>query len=129
MIDRFRRIKYEFGTLMLVRTVFLLFGLVGLSIMGFVVFESPLATIVSVIGLVLGWILRRTIVAQAELLFWVLPTGLFIYGIVLFIGENLALSRNNQLLIITITTVVLFGIQFWSLSDPSIVNTERETDD
>ena len=50
---------------------------------------------------------------------------LFAYGLVLTFGERFGLDREAQLLFITVTTVVLFNIQFWSLSDPSVENPER----
>lgn len=127
MIDRFRRIKDEFGTTMLARTLLLVVGLIGMSAFGFFLFKSPWMLIVSVSGLGIGWLLRKTIVDQFEVLSWVMPIGLMVYGVVLFIGDKvLGSSGEMQLLIVTITTVVVFDIQFWSYSDPSIINTERE---
>ena len=46
------------------------------------------------------------------------------YGVVLALGERFGLDRESQLLIITVTTVVLFDLQFWSLTDPSVVNVD-----
>ena len=126
MLYRFTRIRNEFGNLVLGRVVFLLVGLVGLSAFGLIAFKGPWAAIIAVIGLVAGWLLRSLIVEWAESLFWAMPAALFVYGVVLFLGERvLDISREAQLLIITATTVLLFDVQFWSLSDPAIVNTER----
>ena len=55
-----------------------------------------------------------------------MPVGLFIYAVVLFLGKQFGLDNGMQLLIITLTTVVIFDIQFWSLSDPGVFNSERE---
>ncbi len=127
MIERFRRIKSEFGGLQFGRTVLLLVGVVAMAAMGIFAFGSPWAAVVAVLGLIAGWLLRSQIVDHFEILSWAMPAALFIYGIVLFVGERvLGLSGELQVLIISITTVMVFDIQFWSLSDPSIVNIENQ---
>src|SRR5688572_2303255 len=106
MLNRFARIRREFGTGAFARIVFLLVGLVGLSLFGILGFESPWPAIISAVGLVLGWLLRRVIVDHAEVIVWAIPGALFVYGVVLFLGENvLGISRELQLVIITVTTV------------------------
>lgn len=125
MINRFRRIYGEFGGIVLARTLLLLAGVIGMAIFGILVIKSPWMLVVAVIGLGGGWLLRRTIVEYFEILSWALPAALFVYGIVLFVGDRiLGLSGEMQLLIITITTVLVFDIQFWSFSDTSIVKTD-----
>lgn len=75
-----------------------------------------------VVGLVAGWILRDAIVNHFDFLQWVLPGSLFIYGILLFVGERIiGISRTAQAIIIAAVLAIAFSIQFWSLSDPSIV--------
>ena len=87
--------------------------------------DQPVVNQRPTIGLPLGWLLRRQIVDHFELLSWALPAAVITYGIVLFVGERiLGMPRELQLAVITTVTVVLFGIQFWSLSDPSIVRNE-----
>ncbi len=109
------------------KTILLLVGLGGMAIFGAGIFTSPWPAAVAIVGLALGWMFSRIIVDSFETLAWAIPAGLFIYGVVLFVGDRLiGLSGEIQLLIITITTVVMFNIQFWSLSDPSIVNTEND---
>jgi hypothetical protein len=123
MLNRLSRIHSKFGLKGSARTRLLLVGFVGLSLFGFFGFNSLWPTGITVIGLVVGWLLRRQIVEAAELLFWAMPVALFIYGVLLFVGERMGLSREMQLIIITLTTVVAFDTQFWALSDPSIVKT------
>ena len=109
MLKRFARIRHEFGTLTFARTVFLLIGLAGLSLFGIFGFESAWPAIISAVGLVLGWLLKRVIVDHAEVIVWAMPGALFVYSVVLFLGEKvLGISRESQLVIITITTVLLF---------------------
>ena len=109
------------------RTILLLVGLGGMVIFGAVIFTSPWPAAVAIVGLALGWVFRRIIVGSFKTLTWAIPAGMFAYGIVLFVGDRLfGLSGEMQLLIITITTIVMFNIQFWSLSDPTIVNTEND---
>lgn len=126
MIYRFSRIHREFGFGASARTVLLLVGLVGMSVFGILAFESWWPALISVVGLIVGFLLRRQIVDAFEWTFWALPTALFIYGVLLFVGERLGLSREAQLMLITLNTVVIFGLQFWSLSDPSIVKIEDD---
>lgn len=127
MIDRFSRIRIEFGNKAFAKLVLLLAGLAAMSAMGFIFFSSPWPLIVSVAGLLLAWLCKNVIIDHAEELYWAVPGGLLVYGLVLFVGDRLlGLSREIQLVIITATTVFMFGIQFWPLSDPSFVNPEND---
>jgi hypothetical protein len=127
MLNRFARIQREFGTGPFAKTIFLLIALVALSIFGVLGFDTLWPAIVTVAGLLLGWPLRPVIVNNAELIVWAIPGSVVVYGVVLFLGERvLGISGEWQLLIITITTVLLFDAQFWSLSDPDIVNPDRD---
>ena len=122
ILSRFERIRSEFGTWMFIRTVLLLVAAVGIAAVAFFGFDSVLPAFVVVIGLFAGWILRRQIVHHFDFLQWVLPGSLFVYGIVLFIGERMiGISRASQALVVVIVSVITFSIQFWSLSDPEIV--------
>jgi len=128
MIGRLKRIHSEFGIIFSARIVLLLVGLVGMSVLGAVMFRSPWPAVVTVVGLALGWILRRAIVGWFDTLTWAFPAALFVYSVVLFIGEQLGLSRESQLLITVLTTVIIFDLQFWWFSDPSIVRNDGETE-
>ncbi len=129
MFRRFRRIREEFGTLLFLRTLFLLVALVGIGVIAYFGADSLWPAVVAVVGLGLGWVLRKVIVDSFERLAAVLPAALFIYGVVLFAGEKFfGLSRAGQLIVIATVTVIVFEIQFWSLSDPSIVNLEKPED-
>ena len=127
MISRFTRINNEFGTKVLLRIVLLLVGLVGMSLLGWFALGNLWPVGISIVGLLAGWLLRRVILEYGESLTWALPVSLTVYGIVLTIGERLlGLSREAQLFIITITTVIVFNIQFWWLSDPQVINVKRK---
>ena len=54
MISRFRRIHRRFGMLALLRTLLLLFGLVGMAVLGIVVLGRLDAAVTAVVGLILG---------------------------------------------------------------------------
>lgn len=127
MLSRFKRVHQEFGIVFSVRIVLLLLGLVGMSALGAFMFQSPWPAVVTVVGLALGWILRRRIVDSFDALTWAFPAALFVFSVVLFIGEQLGLSREGQLLITTLTTVFIFDLQFWWFSDPSIVRSDGDT--
>ena len=127
MITRFARIKNEFGTKAFLKTLLLVAGLAGVSVMGVVFFGSPWAAAVTAVGLMAGWLLRERIVEHGESLAWVLPAALTVYGILMFFGEKvLGISKESQLLIIAAVTVIVFDIQFWWLSDPAVINAKRD---
>lgn len=125
LLDRFRRIGREFGTNAVVRTSVLLVGLLGMAVLGLIAFASPWAAVAGAVGLALGFLLRRPIARGVEYYSGAVPVGLFVYGVVLFAGDRVGLAPEAKLLIITATTVVIFDLQFWSLSDPSVVNPVR----
>ena len=125
ILSRFARIKDEFGMVTFIRTLLLLVGSVGMAILGYLGLDTLIPALIVVVGLLLGWIVRRQTVGYFEYLSWALPASLFAYGIVMFVGEKaLGMSRELQLIVLTSVTVILFGIQFWTLSDPQIVNNE-----
>ena len=126
MIDRFHRIHRMFGFGASSRVVLLLAGLAAMSFFGVLGFASWWPAVIATAGLVAGFLLRRQIVAAFEWTSWALPTALFIYGALLFVGEQVGLAREGQLLLITLTTAAVFDLQFWSLSDPSIVKVEDD---
>lgn len=126
MINRFSRIHREFGFRVSARIALLIVGLVGMPLLGVFGLGSWWPALIVVAGVVVGALLRRQIVEIFEWTSWALPTALFVYGLLLFVGERLGLSREMQLVVITLTTVVVFDLQFWSLSDPSIVKVEDD---
>jgi len=124
MLKRFQRIRAEFGTMVLLRIILLLVGLVGMTILGLFFSSSILAGIIAAVGLVLGFLLRRQIADGAEYYPRAISAGLFVYPIILFLGDRLGIENNIKLAIITLTTVIIFDLQFWSLSDSSVLNSE-----
>ena len=126
MIKRLARVRREFGTVLFLRVLVLLAALIVMPVLGWFWLGTPLPAVVSIAGLLLGYALRAEIVDHRESLTWAVPIGLTVYGIVLTAGEKLlGFTHTTQLLIITITTVIVFDIQFWWLSDPEVINTEK----
>ncbi|HEX5709347.1 MAG TPA: hypothetical protein VFX96_18745 [Pyrinomonadaceae bacterium] len=109
----------------LARMCLLLIGLLAMALIDYFEFSSLRAAVIAAAGLVLGFWLRRPIAERVEHYRRVVPAGLFLYSAVVFLGDSLGLAHSTKLAIITATTVVIFDLQFWSLSDPSVVNTER----
>jgi len=126
MIVRLRRIHHEFGMQGLLKTLLLLFGLVAMALMGIFMFGRFDAAVIAVAGLALGALARREIAKRALLLPKAVRAGLFVYAIVLFLGGQLGIDPAVKLIVITLTTVVLFDLQFWALSDPGVYNQARE---
>lgn len=129
MLNRFQRIRTEFGTMILIRTTLLLVGLIAMTIFGFFAFSSLLAGVIAVTGLILGFLFRKQISTGIEYYSYAIPAGLFVYSIILFLGDRFGFENSVKLIIITVTTVIIFDLQFWSLSDPSVVNQERSIEE
>jgi hypothetical protein len=125
-MKRFRRIHSEFGTIVLLRTSLLLIGLLGMALFDYFAFSSIRAGLIATGGLALGFMFRRLIVDRVQYYRRAISIGLFVYPLTLFLGDRVGLNNSAKLALITATTVVIFDLQFWSLSDTSVVNTERE---
>lgn len=126
-MNRFRRIHSEFGAKALIRTVVLLIGLVGMALLDYFALGGIRAGLIAGVGLGVGFLFRRKIAEGVEYYPRVMSAGLFISSVVLLLGDLLGLANTVKLAIITATTVVIFDLQFWSLSDPSVMNAERTT--
>ena len=126
-MNRFQRIRTEFGTKVLLRTTLLLVGLLGMVLLDYFAFSSVRAGIIAVVGLALGFLFRRKIAEGVEFYKRAFSVGLFVYSITLLLGDLLGLEKGMKLTVIVVTTVVIFNLQFWSLSDPSVINAERDT--
>lgn len=124
-MSRFGRIRRVFGLAVLARTLLLLAGLLAMSLLDYFAFESLRAGVIAAAGLALGFLFRRRIPAGIERYPPFVSAGLFVYPIILFAGGQLGMSRSAQLAFITAVTAVIFGLQFWSLSDPLVINAER----
>jgi len=122
ILSRFARIRNEFGTWMFLKTVILLLAALGMAVLGFFDYDSILPAVIVGIGILVGWILRKEIVDYFDLIQWVLPATLFVYGILFFLGERvIGISRSTQVIVYATVSVISFVIQFWALSDPEIV--------
>ncbi len=127
MIKRFQRIKKEFGFFVFLRILVLVIGLLGMVILDFFAFSSLVVLLIALIGLIVGFFVKNQIPKGFEYYPKIVSGGLFVYGIVLFLGDRFGIENSWKLVIISITTVVIFNLQFWSLSDESVVNIENAT--
>ena len=125
-MSRFWRIRREFGVGILVRTALLLAGLFLMSLFDYFAFKSFRAGVIAAAGLALGFLFRRRIPEGVEFYPRLVSVGLFVYPVILFVGGLLGLGKSTQLAVITAVTAAIFDLQFWSLSDPSVVNAERK---
>lgn len=121
-MSRFGRIRREFGVGALARTALLLAGLFATTLLDYFALGSYRAGFIAAAGLALGFLLRRRIPEGVESYPPVVKAGLFVYPIILFVGERLGLDTSAQLAVITAVTAAIFDLQFWSLSDPSVIN-------
>jgi hypothetical protein len=124
-MSRFRRIREEFGVGTAIRTALLLAGLCAMPPFDYFAFKSFRAGVIAAAGLLLGFLFRRRIPEGAEHYPSIVSLGLFVYPIILFVSGLLGLGKSAQLAIITAVTAVIFDLQFWSFSDPSVVNAGR----
>lgn len=128
MINRFKRIKAEFGGWVFFRVLLLFLGLLGLFLLNIFILRSFLIFIIIAVGLLAGVLLKNKIADGAEFYPKIITVGLFIYGLVAFLGDRFGFDKQTKLAIIAATTVIIFDLQFWSLSDPSIINQENIED-
>ena len=125
-MGRFGMIRGKFGVGMVIRTALLLAGLFAMTLFDYFAFKSFRAGVIAAAGLLLGFLFRRRIPDGVEYYPRILSVGLFVYPIILFVGGLLGLGKSAQLAIITAVTAAIFNLQFWSLSDPSVVNAEHK---
>jgi hypothetical protein len=125
-MNRFQRILSEFGVATLLRTALLLAGLFAMTAFDYFAFDSFRAGVIAAAGLAFGFLFRRRIPEKVELYARGASVGLFLYPIILFVGGLLGLDKSARLAFITAVTAVIFDLQFWSLSDPSVVNVARK---
>jgi hypothetical protein len=126
-MKRFWRIQNEFGTKALVRIFVLMIGLLGMALFDYLAFSRITSAVIAAVGLVVGFLLRHKIPVGVEYYPRALSVGLAVYSITLLLGDLIGLGNGTKLTIIAVTTVVIFDLQFWSLSDSSVMNAERET--
>lgn len=124
-IKRFQRIKSEFGGWVFFRIALMLVALVGFAALDVFYLSKFIIALVSVGGLLVGFLLRKQIPEGFDYYSKIISVGLFIYGIVLFLGDRFGIGNYWKLFIIALTTVVIFDLQFWSLSDSSVFNKEK----
>lgn len=129
MLTRMNRIRINFGTEVLLRILILLMGALGMSIGGWVFLSSLVPAEIAISGFILGYILRRPIAARIEIIPAIVKTCLLIYGLVLLLSKRLGLDHITQLSIITATTILIFNLQFWSRSDPSVIPMTNSEDE
>lgn len=129
MLARFGRIRSEFGTGTAVRVAVLLIGLPLLAVLGVAGFATWWPAAAAAAGLAAGALLRRAIVNGVDHCDYdaVIRVGLVVYAVVLVAGGRMGLSPEARLVVVTVTTVVIFDIRFWSLSDPLVRNAERRS--
>lgn len=126
MLKKFMRIKEEFGNVILYKTLLLGIGMLVMSIAAVYFYNRVDILILAAAITIISCLIRRQIVAFAELLPAIFNAGLVSYGIALSLGGILDISNGWTLFIITITTAIMFNMQFWILSDTTIVNLEND---
>ena len=92
-----------------------------MALLDYFAFSSIRAGLITIVGLALGFLLRRLIVKGVEYYRRGIYIGLFVYSVTLLLGDLIGLENSIKLAVITATTVVIFDLQFWSLSDTSVV--------
>jgi hypothetical protein len=127
MFNRFRRIRSEFGRLILLRVILMIAGLVAMILLDYFAFSSYRAGLIIVSGALLGFLFRGKIPEGIEYYQKLRRASLFIYALILALSKPLGFSYSAQVAIIALTTIIIFNLQFWSLSDSSIVNMEGKT--
>ena len=66
------------------------------------------------------FLLHNQIANHAASLANIFKFGFIVYGLVLFLGDRLQIPNDWKLFVITLTTALVFNLQFWALSDPDV---------
>ena len=125
MLKRFLRIKHEFGTMAFLRVLLLAVGLILMFALDVFHFPGSWSVVIILFGLVIGFLLRKKIPSGYEYYPRAIFIGGIVYSIVLFAGDRLGVENYLKLAIISLTTIIVFNLNFWTLSDESIMNEEK----
>jgi hypothetical protein len=106
------------------KTVFMLIAYLGCSAFEAIKFETYYSFLAGGFVLLLGVVLKSTLVAIGEHYNKVVQTGLFIYGVIYFCAKQSGVDTNILISIVSTACCGMFSINFWHFSDPLIQNTD-----
>lgn len=122
MITKLKSIHQKFGKQALLRTLLVGIGMLVMGIAGVYAFGRMDILAIPFVLTWIGYLLRKQIAKQVEKLPAAFNAGLFIYGVVLLLGARIGVENEWKLFIITITTALVFNLQYWALSDSDVYN-------
>lgn len=126
MLQRILRIRNEFGMVALLKTALVGVGMLVMSIAGIYVFGRLDILLITIAITLAAFFCRGQIAGQVERLPGIFKLGLLVYGAILFFGDFLRISDSWTLFIITVTTALVFNMQYWALSDSRVYNASNE---
>lgn len=124
MIARFARIRREFGLGAFVSLLILIAGLAYMCLSGLFHLSSPIPLGITLGGFLGGYLLRDQFGALASSLDRVTTTAQVVYAVVFVSVLVWGSDYLIQLTIITIATVLVFSLRFWTLSHPNVFRVE-----
>ncbi|MES2626436.1 MAG: hypothetical protein V4628_14215 [Pseudomonadota bacterium] len=120
MLKRFTKIKNEFGNIVLSRILLVGIGMIVMSVAAVYFYQRHDMPLITIAITLIAFIYRVHISNYIGNLAGVFRIGFIVYGVILFLGDRLGIANDWKLFIITITTALVFNLQFWGLSDPDV---------
>ena len=111
------------------RTWFVLLGSIGISVAEWVIFRGLVCAVLAIVLTGLGLKFRKSIMEWGTEYRQRSTLMLFSYGIILFAAKHFGLGHHIQLVVIGIATVLMFNLNFWSISEAVVVEREQIQDD
>jgi hypothetical protein len=127
----FRRMKliYDVGGIWpAISTWVVLLGAIAFPVAEWLLFRSVFCLMVVIGVTFLGWLMRRRIMEIGPVYSIYSTRILFAYGVVLFLTKRLGFGHHAQLVVITLATVLMFNLNFWTVSEAAIADQEIEND-
>lgn len=120
MLNRFAKIRREAGTYAFVSQLLMIAAMVYFSLSGLFHYSSPIPLVISILGLLIGFLLRDQFSSIASSLRRVTTITLVVYGIAYVSMLRLGLGNLSLISLITFACMMMFTLNFWTLSHPNV---------
>lgn len=129
MLHRISLIRQVGGTGPFIRTCLLLVASIVMSAVEVAYFGGVTGGIAAVVLTMAGWYFRTQIMELGAAYAKASSLILLVYGVVLFLAKYSGFGIHGQLVVIIIATVIMFNLNFWSISEAALQETEAFAED
>ena len=125
MLKRMAYIRSAGGNNAYVRTWLVFLGSIGFCIAEGVIFQQYFCTAFSIALTTSGWAFRKSIMEWGTEYARRSSLILFTYGVVLLAAKYMGFGHHVQLVLIGVATVLMFNLNYWTISEAVVVEHER----